>query len=75
MVTTMVTVLALWIVRVPLALALSHHFHQVEFVWVASATGLTVGMVASLAYYYSGRWKRAVVPLKSAPPVEEIVVG
>ncbi len=75
MVTTLVTVLALWIVRVPLALALSHHFHRIEFVWAASATGLAVGMVASLAYYYSGRWKRAVVPLKSAPPVEEIVVG
>ena len=77
MVTTLVTVFALWIVRVPLALALSHHFQRIEAVWVASAIGLTVGMAASLAYYYSGRWKKAVVPTKVAPqvPVEDMVVG
>ncbi|MBI5817868.1 MAG: MATE family efflux transporter [Verrucomicrobia bacterium] len=75
MVTTLVTLFALWIVRVPLALMLSHHFHRVEAVWVASGTGFTVGMIASLVYYYSGRWKRAVIPLKPAAPIDEIVVG
>jgi Na+-driven multidrug efflux pump len=74
-VTTLVTLLALWFVRVPLAVFLSHHFHRVEAVWIAMAVGLMVGMIASLGYYFSGRWKRAVIPLKSAAPIEGVVVG
>jgi len=75
MVTTLVTLLALWIMRVPLALLLSHHFHRIEAVWVASGVGFVVGMIASLAYYYSGRWKRAAIPLKPAATIEDIVIG
>ena len=75
MVTTLVTVLALWVVRVPLALALSHHFHRVEVVWVSSAVAFTVGMLASLVYYYTGRWKKSVIPSESTTTIDEIVVG
>jgi putative MATE family efflux protein len=75
LVTTLVTLLALWFVRVPLAVLLSHRFYRVEAVWVAVAVGLVVGMIASLAYYYSGRWKRAAIPLKSAPTIDSVVVG
>ncbi|MBI5396316.1 MAG: MATE family efflux transporter [Verrucomicrobia bacterium] len=75
LVTTLVTLLALWFVRVPLAVFLSHQFHRVEAVWIAVAAGFAVGMIASLGYYYSGRWKRAVIPLKSVAPIEGVVVG
>ncbi len=75
MVTTLVTVLALWVVRVPLALALSHHFHRIEAVWVSSAVAFTVGTLASLAYYYSGRWKKSVIASESTTTIDEIVVG
>lgn len=75
MVTTLVTVLALWVVRVPLALTLSHHFHRVEAVWVSSAVAFAVGMLASLIYYYTGRWKKSVIPSESAATIDEIVVG
>jgi len=74
-VTTLVTLLALWLVRVPLAVLLSHRLHRVEAVWVAIATGLAAGMIASLACYFSGWWKRPVIPVKPAAPVEGVVVG
>lgn len=60
MVTLFFTVLAMWIVRIPLAA----HLHRTELgitgIWIAFTTGFAVAMVASLAYYRSGRWQKPV---------------
>ncbi len=55
-----VTLLSLWLVRVPAAAWLSGEMGY-EGIWWAVPVGWTVGMVAALAYYFSGRWKHKAV--------------
>ncbi|WP_437720048.1 MATE family efflux transporter [Sorangium sp. So ce861] len=62
MVTTAISLLGLWVVRAPLAYFLSREMRSVKGVWYAIAVSFLVSLAASLAYYASGRWKRAVVP-------------
>ncbi|AGP37928.1 MATE family efflux transporter [Sorangium cellulosum] len=61
MVTTAISLLGLWVVRAPLAYFLSREMRSVKGVWYAIAASFVVSLAASLAYYASGRWKRAVV--------------
>ncbi|WP_437729728.1 MATE family efflux transporter [Sorangium sp. So ce1335] len=65
-VTTAISLLSLWVVRAPLAYWLSREMGSVEGVWWAIAVSFVVSLIASLAYYASGRWKRTVVQ-KAAP--------
>lgn len=58
--TTLATLLSLWACRVPLAIHWSHALGRVEGVWYAIVLSFAVGMVLSLAYYLSGRWKSAL---------------
>lgn len=60
LITTIISMLALWVIRVPMAAYLSHRMHRIEGIWWAMAMGFVVGTIASLAYYFSGRWKRPV---------------
>lgn len=55
-----VTLLSLWLVRVPVATILSHHFGP-EGIWWAIPIGWAVGLMGAMAYYWSGRWKRQSV--------------
>ncbi len=50
------TLLALWIIRIPLAYLFSHWF-GVDGIWWAIPAAWGVGMLGSLIYYKSGRWK------------------
>jgi len=59
--TTVFTFIAFWAVRIPVAAFLSQHWGRVEGVWYGNLGGLAVGMGVSLAYYFSGRWKRPVI--------------
>ena len=59
--TTVFTFIAFWAVRIPVAAFLSQHWGRVEGVWYGNLAGLVVGMGVSLAYYFSGRWKKPVV--------------
>ncbi len=68
MVTTIVSMVSLWFIRVPLAAYLSHRMHRVEGIWWAMAMGFFIGTILSLAYYFSGRWKK---PLKGSHLAEE----
>jgi putative MATE family efflux protein len=62
LVTTGFTVIAMWLVRIPLAWWLSQRvMHRVEGVWIAMGTGFFVAMVVSVGYFLSGRWKVPVV--------------
>jgi putative MATE family efflux protein len=75
-ITTVFTFITFWAVRVPLAAYLSHHTGRVEGIWYAVLASLVVGTVASLSYYLTGRWKRAIIrkapspALKPAPEAE-----
>ncbi len=58
LVTTGFTVIAMWLVRIPLAWWLSQRvLHRVEGVWIAMAVGFFVAMVVSVSYFLSGRWR------------------
>ena len=78
LITTIISFFALWAVRVPLATYLSRHYHSIQGIWWAMALGFAAGTAVSLAYYFSGRWKK---PLKGShlaeepvPPIPEIIV-
>lgn len=61
LITTIISIIALWAARVPLAVYLSNRLNRVEGVWYAMAISFGVSMVISLAIYSSGYWKRPVV--------------
>lgn len=72
LVTTFITLLGLWGVRVPLAYYLSNTTHRIEGIWWGMVAGFSVGAVLSFAYYLSGRWKRPIVrktPVATEPEV------
>jgi hypothetical protein len=54
------TLIGLWLVRIPLAWFLSRHFGTVG-IWYAVGSGFAVSMVLALGYYATGRWKVPVV--------------
>jgi putative MATE family efflux protein len=71
LITMTFSLLSLWIVRVPGSWFMSRKTSLgITGIWVAVACSFFFGMIVSLAYYYSGRWKKAViirVPAASQP--------
>ncbi|MHB9133813.1 MAG: MATE family efflux transporter [Armatimonadota bacterium] len=65
--TTLITVAALLLIRIPLAKYLPVYLYQgsVRGIWVAMLLSVGMGMILSLLYYASRRWQQAVI--KSAP--------
>jgi putative MATE family efflux protein len=58
-----ITLLSLWLIRIPLAYLLSDHLGE-QGIWWAVPIGWTAGMILTWFYYRTGRWKKkAVVPL------------
>lgn len=51
-----ITLLSLWLIRVPLAVLFSRVF-GVEGIWWSIPFGWFVGAAGSTIYYYSGKWK------------------
>jgi putative MATE family efflux protein len=68
MITTLISLLSLWVVRVPGAYWLSRHLHSVKGVWYAIAFSFFVSLACSMAYYFSGRWQRALLEKRRAGP-------
>ncbi|AKT41480.1 MATE family efflux transporter [Chondromyces crocatus] len=60
MVTTLISLISLWIFRVPVAYVLSRGMNSELGIWYAISLSFIVSMVVSMAYYFAGRWKRAV---------------
>ena len=54
--TTIISLVSLWVVRVPGAYYLSQHLKSVTGVWYAVSFSFALSMVASMAYYFSGHW-------------------
>lgn len=61
LVTTLISLVTLWVARVPLAMYLSHTMHRVEGIWYAITISSAISMLVSVAFYFSGYWKRPVV--------------
>ena len=63
-----ITLLALWVVRIPVSAFLSSRMGSTG-IWWGIPAGWVVGFSANLIYYASGRWKRKVVarPVAGAP--------
>ncbi|QEK01446.1 MATE family efflux transporter [Treponema phagedenis] len=51
------TLLAMWLVRVPLAYALSPHLSY-NGVWLAIVIGFAIGCAANILYYFFGPWRK-----------------
>lgn len=66
-VTTVNSLISLWVIRTPLAYFLSREMHSVTGVWYAIAISFFISMLFSMAYYFSGRWKRALIEKKVSP--------
>ncbi|PZX15152.1 putative MATE family efflux protein [Breznakibacter xylanolyticus] len=63
-----VSLISLWIVRIPLALYLSP-IMGVDGIWWSIPIGWTIGYVLTQLYYLSGRWKRKAITRKQQPNV------
>jgi len=61
MTTMFFSLLSLWIVRIPLAGILSKTSLGLEGIWISISGSFFVVMTSSLIYYFSGRWKKAVI--------------
>jgi len=55
-----ITLLALWVVRIPAAYFMSRHFGVIG-IWWSTPMGWFVGMTFSIIYYKTGRWKKKAV--------------
>lgn len=67
-ITMVFTLLSLWLIRVPLAWFLSKTSLGIAGIWISIACSFFVTMIVSLAYYFSGRWKKSAV-IKTPTPV------
>lgn len=64
--TMIITVASLWVVRIPLAQYLSAlPSLGTRGIWIANAVTPVTGLLASYAYYRTGRWKAKVVTRRS----------
>lgn len=61
LITMIITLLSLWLVRVPGSWLLSKTSLGVTGIWISIALSLVVTMGVSLTYYFSGRWKKPVI--------------
>ncbi len=65
--TTIISLISLWIFRVPGAYYLAQHLKSVSGVWYAVAFSFGLSMFASMAYYFSGHWLRSYQKNRPAP--------
>jgi putative MATE family efflux protein len=57
--TMLMTLLAMWIVRIPLAFVLSRYFGT-SGIWWSIVIGFSIGMTGTVLYYIFGKWERNV---------------
>lgn len=51
-----ITLISLWLIRIPLATLLSSQIGP-SGIWWAIPSGWTIGLIGTIVYYLSGRWK------------------
>ncbi|HUS86295.1 MAG TPA: MATE family efflux transporter [Bacteroidales bacterium] len=57
----LITLLSLWLVRVPLAYILSSRVGNEVGIWWSFPIGWAVGLILAASYYSTGRWKKKVI--------------
>ncbi len=55
-----ITLFSIWIIRIPLAIVLPEYF-GVEGIWYSIPSGWICGLMGTLIYYLSGKWKKKSV--------------
>lgn len=70
MTTMFFSLLSLWVIRVPLAAVLSKTSLGLTGIWISISGSFFVVMTTSLIYYFSGRWKKAVIKHQIIPELE-----
>ncbi|MHB9134197.1 MAG: MATE family efflux transporter [Armatimonadota bacterium] len=73
LVTTIISLVSLWVFRVPIAYYLSAHLHNVRGVWYAILISFAAALAVSLIYYYSGRWQQSMV-IRRQPPADPVAL-
>ena len=72
LVTTILSLISLWVIRVPVAYGLSRSMHDVKGIWYGIALSFILMLVCSMGYYFSGHWKRSLDKRgKGGPPGAE----
>ncbi len=66
-ITSLFTMISLWLFRVPLSMYLANVMHKPEGIWYGIVISTGIGMIMSLWYYISGRWKRPITKRGPAP--------
>jgi Na+-driven multidrug efflux pump len=61
-----VTLLALWVVRIPLSALLSRSM-GIDGVWLSIPLAWTLGAALNVVYYFTGRWRRMSVTGRGGP--------
>jgi Na+-driven multidrug efflux pump len=72
----LLTLISLWVVRVPGAWYLSQHTSlQIKGIWIAMAAGFVVTAIVSYLYYLTGRWKKAAAKIQAPvrKPIEPLI--
>ena len=70
--TTLISLISLWVVRVPLAWLFTHWLHRVDGIWYAMSISFATSMLIGLGYYYSGRWRKAIIKPDATPILAEM---
>lgn len=77
LITSLITLVGFWVIRIPLGYWLSARMGSVEGVWWAIGLGSTISMVLSWSYYFSGHWQKPLAnrfagkgPFPAAGPVK-----
>ncbi|MCY6484907.1 MATE family efflux transporter [Clostridium aestuarii] len=60
MIPMIVSILSLWIIRVPVAKVLSTRWNSPNGIWWAAPVAWTVGLLLTIIYYMSGKWKNKI---------------
>lgn len=66
--TMILTLLALWVIRVPLAYVMARSMGPTG-IWIAILVSMVAGALMHWAYYLTGRWKRKIVVGPGPGPV------
>jgi len=75
LVTTIVSLISIWLIRVLLAGVLSHLLGNVTGIWYAIGASFVASMLISTAYYLSGHWKRPVIGRRPSPANETAILA
>ena len=59
-ITTIMSIVALWLIRIPLAYYFTFHNNWLNGIWWSMDLGFFIGMLMSISYYLSGKWKNPV---------------